>query len=308
MKLVKSAAAIKHLQGLVLKHASEAQKSVTGTPGKDTKPQSTSEETETVNKNSVKSDNLPQGASQQGATDKSEPAKTAMDLSADVLSILAKAAADAQDTVVGEPGKDTNPESTSEKTETTDKNAVKADKNTQKVEQHAASDASAPAKGAKKTAEELEEMASKVASYQVGRELAAAVLKEAAVRQQAEQFAIVKEAGRRDFEQLIVTASQQLGHQEAAAQEKTAAAQDQVAAAQGAAYFDDLAKTAQLNQLQAELAAANEKLASYEAFIKEAQELQAVEAQAAAQEKLADVVADRLMARLNAAPAPAAGK
>ncbi len=311
-KLTKHAEVLTQLHSLVKKQAEEAQKNISGTPGAETKPESIKAEHETTDKNSVGPDNNPQGYHQKPSEDPSAPvAKTAETLGTEILNLIRKHA-EAQDTVSGEPCKDTNPESIDEKHETVNKNEAKPESNTPQTtgEQKPSSDESKPvAKAAEeskeeekeeekkeeakeeakeeKTAEEVAALANKVASYELGRQFCAALLKTASVSEPSEAE-LMKQAGRRDLELLIAQAAQELEAEEGAEAEKQAEAA-------GAAYFEDLLKEAALNEAIKENEALKAKIAELDS--KEAQEKKAAE-EAAAQVKLAESVAAIVLEKL----------
>ncbi|NBQ70188.1 MAG: hypothetical protein EBU46_15680 [Nitrosomonadaceae bacterium] len=189
----------------------------------------------------------------------------------------------------GKPGADTHPTSVDPKHDHVDKNNQgRPEKNPQDFNQKPSTDKSEPSKP--KSAEEApvnNEEVEKLASFELGRQFARAMLK------QAQEAAAVqsqeKTAGRRDFEQLIAQAAAELEQQEA---EK-----------RGAALFDELA----MNEKQAEEAGAAAfdalyKVAQYEyalSIAKQAEEtlnakLAAEQAARAQAEKQAAEVAARL--------------
>jgi len=294
-KLTKHAEVLTQLHSLVKKQAEEAQKNISGVPGDDTKPESIKDEHETTNKNSVGPENLAQGYSQKPSSDPSEPVaspKTAEALGSEILQLIRKHA-DAQDSVSGEPGKDTHPEKIDEKNETTNKNEVGADKNTPQTTgaQKASTDGSKPVADAKKASadKQVDELASKVASYELGRQFCAALLKAASSNEEQDATFLAKEAGRRDLDLLIAQAAQDL-----------TPTQEKQAEAEGAAYFEEILKQAALEQAVEENGKLKEKLA--EITSKEDAEKQAQE-QAAAQAELAAKVAALVFENLKAAAA-----
>jgi hypothetical protein len=290
-KLTKHAEVLTQLHSLVKKQAEEAQKNVSGVPGNDVKSESIKDENENTNKNSVGPENLAQGYSQKPSSDASEPvasAKTAETLGSEILELIRKHA-DVQDSATGEPCKDTKPEKIDEKHETVNKNEVGADKNTPQTtgEQKESKDDSKPVASAK-SASEVEELAAKVASYELGRQFCAALLKAAAAPEQDER-ALAKEAGRRDLDLLIAQAAENLSP-----------AQEKQAEAEGAAYFEELLKQAALDQAVEENNSLKTKLAEIKS--KETAEKQAQEA-AAAQVDLAEKVAGIVLEKLKVAAA-----
>jgi hypothetical protein len=290
-KLTKHAEVLNQLHSMVKKQASEAQKSISGAPG-DVKSVSVGDEHESHNKNSVGPENVPQGYHQKPSEDPSEPlakAKTAEDLGTEILDIIRKQA-EAQDSVTGKPG-DVKSESVGDDKETTDKNAVKPENNKQNYEQKASTDESKPLASAKKA--EVEDLAAKVASYELGRQFCAALLKSAGETFETNEIEMMKEAGRRDFDQMIAQAAENL--------EQSQFAEKQAEQA-GAAYFDEVLKQAALNEAIQQNEALTAKVAQYEEFIKQAQEAQyaqqTAEAAQAQQAKLAEAVAEVVLSKL----------
>ena len=296
-KLTKHAEVLQQLHTMVKKQAEEAQKNVSGKPGGDVKSVSVSSEHETTNKNSVGPENVAQGYHQKPSDDSSEPlagSKTASDLGTEILDIIRKQA-EAQDSVTGKPG-DVKSESVDE--HKADKNSVKPENNEQDYKQKESKDESKPLASAKKA--EVEELAAKVASYDLGRQFCAALLKTAA-EQQPDELELMKEAGRRDFDVLIAQAAENL---------ETAEAQEKQAEAQGAAYFDDLVKHAAYQDAVAQNQQLAAKLAEYEAYIKQAEDYQYAQLAAVQAEeqqvKLAESVAAIVLEKLKSEMAPSA--
>lgn len=293
-KLTKHAEVLNQLHSLVKKQAEEAQKSVTGEPASQ-KPEAVKEEHETTNKNNIGADNLAQSYNQAPSKDSAEPAaKTAETLGNEILDIIRKHA-DAQDAVTGEPATD-KPESVKDEHETTNKNEVGADKNTPQTtgDQKPSSDSAEPAAEAKKASDEVSELASKVASYELGRQFCAALLKTAS-ETVADEATLMKEAGRRDLDMLIAQAAQELETEKVADTEKQAEAA-------GAAYFEEIVKQAALEEAAQENEALKAKVAELSQFAesvlsKEAQEKQAAES-VEFQTKLAESVANIVLERL----------
>lgn len=299
-KLTKHAEVLNQLHTMVKKQAAEAQKNISGTPGGDVKSVSVSDEHETTNKNSVGPDNVAQGYHQKPSEDPAEPltgAKTANDLGEEILDIIRKQA-EAQDAVTGAPG-DVKSESVSDDKEKTDKNAVKPENNKQDYEQKGSTDSSEPLAKTKKA--EVEELAAKVASYELGRQFCAALLKSAGAQFSADEATLQKEAGRRDFDQMVAQAADQLQQSEQT---------EKQAALAGAQAFDELYKQASLINLAEENKQLAAKVAEYEGYIKQAQEEYRSEASAAAaqqeQLKLAQTVASMVLSTLKAEVAPQA--
>lgn len=190
--------------------------------------------------------------------------------------------AEAADAVVGKPGADTTPVAVSDKTETVDQNAVKPENNTpQNAVQEPATktEAKAPAENAKEAAADVEKIAQAVAAYTLGTEVAKGLIagmnKAAAATTPEVVSPNYKEAGRRDFEQLITTAAAQLQAQkktESTEVVKSAAELEQI----GASVFDSVfAQEKQAEAAGAELfdkVAMFAKLAEMEEKIKELEE------------------------------------
>jgi hypothetical protein len=308
-KLTKHAAVLTQLHSMVKKQAEEAQKNISGVPGGDVKSVSVSDEHETTNKNSVGPENVAQGYHQKPSDDSSEPlagSKSASDLGAEILDLIRKQA-DAQSSVDGGPNTN-NAESVSDEQEKVDKNAVKPQNNKQDYSQKDSTDSSKPLATAK-SASEVEDLAAKVASYELGRQFCAALLKAAGTQEDHDEIALMKEAGRRDFDLLIAQAAEELeGSEKQAALEEAEAAGyayfDEVAEKQaaleeaeaaGAAHFENILKQAALEEAAEENEQLKAKLAEYENFFKQAEAEQASEAY---QAKLASSVAETVLGKL----------
>ena len=309
-KLQKHAQILDQLHSMVKKQAEEAQKNISGTPGADVRAVSVGDEHESYNKNSIGPDNVPQGYHQKPSDDCCEPlakAKTANDLGTEILNIIRKQA-DAQDSATGQPGYVVS-ESVGDDKEKTDKNALKPENNKQHYGQKGSSDSSEPLTSAKKA--EVEALAAKVASYDLGRQFCAALLK-AASEDSYTEADLMKEAGRRDFDMLISQAAEELDsegeYEKQAAEEEGAADFDEIlkqaaeeselekaAEEAGAEYFDDLLKEAAFQEVSEENAALAEKVAQYENLFAS---VQAENEASAAQEKLASAVASTVLNRL----------
>jgi hypothetical protein len=293
-KLTKHAEVLNQLHSMVKKQAEEAQKNISGAPGADVKSVSVSSEHETTNKNSVGPENVAQGYHQKPSDDPSEPlakSKTANDLGAEILDIIRKQA-EAQSSATGKPG-DVKSESVGDDQENVDKNAVKPENNKQEYKQNPSTDSSKPLANAKK-ASDVDALASKVASYELGRQFCAALLKSAGDRFETDENALMKEAGRRDFDMLISTAAENL--------EKVSQPNEKQAEQAGAAYFDELLKQAALEEAIVENEQLSAKVAEYEAYINQAQQeynKQAAEVNFQQQQvKLAESVADIVLNKL----------
>jgi hypothetical protein len=303
-KLTKHAEVLDQLHSMVKKQAEEAQKNISGAPGGDVKSVSVGDEHENHNKNSVGPENVAQGYHQKPSDDPAEPlakAKTANDLGAEILSLIRKQA-EAQDSVSGKPG-DVKSESVADDKEKVNKNSVKPENNKQDYSQKDSTDSSKPLAETKKA--EVEELAAKVASYDLGRQFCAALLKAAGEQastetydpylvKQAEELELVKQAGRRDFDTMIAQAAEELETQQKQAalyeeQEKQAAERA------GAAYFDELVKQSALQEAIEENTQLTAKLAEYENFFKS---LEAEQATKQAQETLATSVAETVLNKL----------
>lgn len=307
MKITKKAEILDTLNKLISKEAEQAQTNVSGKPLADVKVTSISDSTETTDKNAVGPEKLngEQGYKQEDTKDPGEPLKgakkaEAMDidkLAADILSTIKTATekqALAQTNISGKPLADVTVESVSDKTETTDKNAVGPEKlnKEQGYEQDGSKDKGEPLKGAKK-AEEIE----KDASYTLGLIFTETLLKKASeiktAQEKTAEAEMLKEAGRRDFDTLIAQAAAELEQQQA--QEKQAAEQLEI---QGAQAFDDLLKQAQFEALAEENNQLRAKLAEYwqqEQNVKVAQEQAAyVQRESDLAAKVAALVIDTL--------------
>ncbi len=260
-KLADSKNIIARLQELVVKEAQAG--TATGVPGKDTNYVAISNEHDKVDKNKVKPETLaPQAHEQHVSTDANAPVKaaestevpavvaepvapvaaepatkTASELGQELLTLIEKAAK--AGTATGVPGKDTNYVAISNEHDKVDKNKVKPETLApQAHEQHVSTDSNAPVKAAATV--DLD----KLASYSLGVSLAKMHMKQAA----DQELALCKEAGRREFEQLITKASQELQAQ-AAAKVKTAALEKEAEVA-GANYFHSLVKQAKEAQVE----------------------------------------------------------
>ena len=295
-KLTKHAEVLNQLHTMVKKQAAEAQSNISGAPGEDVTAESISPEHESTNKNSVGPENNPQGYSQKPSEDKSEPltsAKTAESIGAEILDIIRKEA-NAQEGITGKPGADVKAESIN-KSAPYNKNQVKPEGNKpQAHKQEASKDSSEPLTSAKKA--EVEDLAAKVASYELGRQFCAAILKTAGDISAPNDAALMKEAGRRDFDLLIAEAAESLESGDDA--EKTAEEAEEA----GAAYFDEVLKEAALEEAVVENVALSQKLAEYQNYYaseqtKAAQWNQALAAQQQ-QVKLAETVADIVLGKL----------
>jgi hypothetical protein len=322
MKYTKNNDILKNLRVMVkkasVKEAEEAQTNLKGTPAGDVKSESSADSTETTDKNNVGADkNKPQEYAQDKAKDSqgSEPlagAKSASvkDLAASLTSDLDKAAEEAQKGLKGTPAGDVKSESSADATEKTDKNAVGADKNKpQEYDQKAAPDKqkSEPLAGAKKAEAQVDDMAVKVAGYHLGRQFAAAILKQSSIRQET-SVDMLKSAGAKDFERLIAYAEAELDPQ-ASYVEST-----KVAEANGMEYFDALLKQSSFETVLEDNAAMKQKIAELEAKVTEttktASETKGTLDKAAAdkaaaeqEEAMLDKLAARLEARLKSEPA-----
>jgi hypothetical protein len=298
-KLTKHAEVLNQLHTMVKKQASEAQKNVSGTPGGDVKSVSVGDEHESYNKNSVGPENVPQSYSQKPSDDSAEPlkgAKTANDLGTEILDIIRKQA-EAQSTVSGKPG-DVKSESVGDDQENVDKNAVKPENNKQNYNQKGSTDSSKPLATAKKA--EVEELAAKVASYELGRQFCAALIKSAGEQYAPDENELMKQAGRRDFDLLIAEAAENL--EKGAASEKQAAdasalqkQAEEEASVAGANYFDEIVKQAALEEAIAENQQLTAKLAEYENFYAQTENAKLAQEQ---QVKLAESVADIVLGKL----------
>jgi hypothetical protein len=314
-KLQKHAEVLSQLHSMVKKQAAEAQKSVTGAPG-DVKSKSVSDEHEHTDKNSVGPENVAQSYSQKPSDDPSEPlakSKTATDLGAEILDIIRKQA-EAQDSVTGAPG-DVTSESVDDKHEKIDKNSVKPESNSQNYKQKGSTDSSKPLANAKKA--DVSDLAAKIASYNLGREFCAALLKTAGLQNapQENELHLLKQAGRRDCDAMIAQAAEALENhsQQQVKQAELQGAYDcdavlnqynqvKQAQLQGAVDCDNLIKSASLQLISSENEQLKAKVAEYESLIKQAQDEYQVEAYSQMaqeqQQKLAQEVATTVLNQL----------
>jgi hypothetical protein len=264
-KISSHAAALQHLTKVAMatyeKQAAQAQTDIKGQPNTDVKSESVSDKLETTDQNAVGADkqNDKQEYKQEPSKADNEPLKGAKsasvkELGNDVLNTL-KTAALAQTDIKSEPGKDVKSESVSDKLETTDQNAVGADKNKpQEYGQKPSGAENEPIKGAK-TAEVIAE---KVASFQLGREFAAALMKQSVFSPVSDDN-LLKEAGSRDMEILIDEAERNIVPQV-----------DKQAEADGIRYFEEVVKKADAESaLARENAELKEKVASFEVKLAE---------------------------------------
>lgn len=297
----KHAAVLEHLHKLVSKEAATpatetekvANPTASGVPGADTNYQSISDKHEQHDKNSIGADKLtPQAEQQHAATEPSAPVakaadeksaeteKSATEIGKEVLAMIEQykeAAAKGKPAATGVPTADTNVQAVSDKAENHNKNEIGADKLTpQNHEQHASTEPSKPAATAKKADVVNSEDVNKVASFEFGRTLAEMFIKSA----HENEVAMLKEAGRRDFELMIAQAAAEL-EKEQTGNEKTASNQsmskEAAEEAAGAQAFHDLMKQAQLEQ----------------AFTEMQKKAEAAEARAVEAEKKASQYAER---------------
>lgn len=295
----KNKAVLEQLHEMVTKEASAGAKptNISGEPGKDTNFQSVADSNEKTDKNSVGADKLkPQDYAQKPATDPSTPVKAGgaepvegekpvvvetapavkaaevapvaassdelSKMATDLLAAIEKMSGAAKPTgITGAPGKDTNFQSVSTKVEHTDKNNVGADKlKPQDYSQKPSTDPSKPV--AKAAGEEVVTPVDvdKVASYELGKQLAEAIFKQA----EANALEQIKTAGRRDFELLVAQASQELETKSAQNTVKVASvnkeAEEKQAEEAGAAAFQEMYKQAQYEYAINELSKENEQL------------------------------------------------
>lgn len=308
-KLIKHAEVLGKLHELLQKEA-DAQSNIKGTPAAEPKKESVSDKTETVAKNEVKPEQLNKS---QGPEQK--PAAKTAELGKDILSMVSQKTAEeaaggekkteVQESIKGTPAADPKKESVSDKTENVDKNAVKPENNKpQGPDQE---------KG-KEDAKVASDEEVKKASYELGQKLAELLVKEA---QENNEVELMKEAGRRDFDLLVAQAAETLQKEE----------QEKQAAAAGAAYCDEMMKTAalevlanenaelkkQAEDLKTEIAAhkAHEAKESPAMKKKEEKAEKAVDAQepkvaAVDYEKIASMIVEGIKSELSKQPAPAA--
>jgi hypothetical protein len=226
-QLKKHAEVIEQLHAYVRKQA-EAQSTVVGTPGGDTKQKSVSEETDHIDKNEVKPENNKNEFKQEGSKEEagkvvsSGGVKTSSDklntLSNEILSLLQKHSEEAQKNVEGTPGKDTDTASPEESTEHIDKNKVTPENNTNDFKQEGSKEeagktvSDAPVKSATISTSEVkttepkvaeDKLAAKIATYNVGAQLVADLLKATGFGPTEKSAAQAKESGARDYDILI---------------------------------------------------------------------------------------------------------
>lgn len=304
MKLQKHAETLMQLHDLVRKQA-EAQH-VTGVPGKDTKITSVKGK-DTVNKEQVGSpEKHEQGYEQKPSTDASKPvanAKSAEDLGNEVLNLVKEEQTkDAESKATGVPGKDTGITSVKGKDTVNKEQVGSPEKHEQGYEQKPSKDPSKPANA--KSAEEIakeedEDTKTKVASFELGRQLAVEFIKSAAKAN--EQTDVIKEAGRKDFDTMVALASEQLQKEEE---------QVKLAEAQGAQAFDEVLKEAMVANLieenkQLKEAAAKKPEVKEEPVKVEAPKAEVPKSAEVDAEKIASVVTAKVLEALKNASAPA---
>ena len=279
-KSAKNSEILGQLYKLVTKQAGAPKPVATGVPGKEPDSASVSAKHETVDQNAVKPETLaPQHHEQKPSTDPAKPTggKKAEDetslaevppavsvekLGSEIMALVQKFANNPVAT--GIPSHDPKWQAVSAKHETVDQNAVKPENNPQGYHQKPAKDPATPV-GTAKAAEDTVD-ADKVASYELGKLWAEQLLKKA----KDDNLAQIKEAGRRDFEALIATATSQMKQAGLARQEKYKVAAynekqasdvaEKQAEAQGAAAFQALYKQAQVEQAIAQIVEENRAL------------------------------------------------
>ena len=272
-----------------------------------------------------------QGFTQKPSDKPAEPAanaKKASELGSEILDEIKKNAEEAQKGHTGKPGDDMKQESISEKTEHIDKvtigpehsNRMDGTKGQGYTQEKQPDAKDAPAKNAKKAADEeskkdeaktsdvpepkvkkedkeveKEEEAVKVASYELGRQLAIGLLKKQAAAQPSPE--LLKEAGRRDFDIIINQIAEKLGYnnEQVKTAEEFDAEQIKQAEEAGAAYCDELMKQAAVEEVLKENEALKAKIAEVEASKnKEASAKEKAEDMA----KIAELVTQNVIAAL----------
>ncbi len=273
------------IEGMMKAAQVKSAQEASGIPGKDTNPESMGKHTDHVDKNKVKPETLPQHYEQHKGKDdpthkaaaeaeitskegsnqvvnkpveaKTNPATSSVGKVADdasdatklgneVLADIDKELNKASQEASGVPGKDTNPESMGKHTDHVDKNKVKPETLPQHYEQHKGKDD--PTHKAAEAAE-----VEKAASFALG----AAFAQEWLSKTAGDQILMAKEAGRKDFEQMIATAAAKLAEDKR--QEKIGSdlfdqmyAQEKQAEALGAQDFHNLMqKAAYENEIEA---------------------------------------------------------
>jgi hypothetical protein len=313
-KLNKHASVVDQIQNLVRKQAS-GKESVVGTPGADTKPESIPTATNTINKNEVKPENNTNEFKQEPS--KEEAGKVVSDnsvksagdlkkLSEEIHSLITKYS-EGQETVVGTPGADTKQESVPADTNTVAKNEVKPEKNENEFKQEPSKEeAGKVVSDAKIAAVVNEKLAQKIAAYNLGAELIVDLLKSSGyIEKSASEKAFLKEAGRRDFDELITQMASEI---KVASPTVTSepVINEKVAEEAGAAYFDNLYKSASDNVLLEKVATLEQEISKIttektaEEKAKEAQlaKVAAEKADAEHAEKIASLVLTQLESKL----------
>lgn len=207
--------------------------------------------------------------------------------------------------VSGIPGKDTKITSVKGH-ETVNKEQVGSpEKHKSEFHQELSHDASKPMHTVKKSEETDEELAAKVASFELGRQLAVELLKQAlatptAPEAKPTETEVMKEAGRKDFDVLVAQAAESLQKEHDA---KEAELSEKQAEQAGAAAFDELVKNAALETLASENQELKNKLAAYESAEKVAADKKAESDKVAKEAELAEKVAAMVIKALKNEPA-----
>lgn len=233
----------------------EAQ-SASGIPGEDTNFSSVSSEHENFDKNQIGPEKLKQKHDQKSLknvkeniteeqdmnNDEIKEAASTVEVGEKLLSVIGEFIKDAK--AIKDPAKETNMSSVSDEHDTVNQNAVGSENLAQGVKQK--KQTKQPVK-AKSAAEILEEEIDKRASYAFGQFVGDLLLKSAI----NDEIELAKQAGRRDFEQLIAYAAAEIqGEQDALAVAREIEKQAEYA---GAMAFAELAKEAEISQAFAEL-------------------------------------------------------
>ena len=282
MTMKKHAEVLQTLQGMIKASAEEVQTTVTGEPKSDPKKESVPASTETVDKNNVDpKHNTPQVGEQKDSPTEAkvlENAKAGSDelakMAKEIVDAAMKAASDSkkhtevQGGATGVAGDHPKIESVSAKNDNVDKNKVEPQSLPQNYTQKPSTDKSEPIKHATEVEKE-QDLQNKIASFELGRQLAMELINSAGSKQAAE---LCKDAGRKDMDLMIAEAAANLTEEQK--KEKvgaalfdevnTKAAQEKQAEEAGRQMFDELFKQAQMEHLAAENANLKEEVKKLE--------------------------------------------
>ena len=233
----------------------------------------------------------------------------------DQIQTLVRKQADAQSTVVGTPGADTKQESPTPSTETVDKNKVTPEDNKNEFKQEPSKEEAG--KVVSDNAVKSASVAQKIASYNLGAEILVDLLKDKTyIAKSAGEKALCKEAGRRDVDILINQMASQINIPTKTAtvapthNVEKEAADNALAEQAGAAYFDELYKSASENVLVEKVAALEAQLAKVASVQTEEEKAKALELSKQAEaekearqaEKVAAIVLESLEKKLKSEP------